>query len=207
MLPVQVLVDVDGLGPAKLETFCQRLDPPARARIIETGDDGNADNIITYQCQWTLDTMTPPIHVQCIMYCVDKLKVWVKEAGAQVQRVRIGVPFRVDDANEFNDYDYLEWIVPMTARNRSNAYRGLRRRVEETLNMNVELNRDYLEMMGSNGSARFFVSRRVPKMPMTDAIGQFKMLKDLLDVWRNSSILSEPWGLKILYDSNRPNDV
>ena len=114
---------------------------------------------------------------------------------------------RVDDANEFNDYDYLEWIVPMTARNRSNAYRGLRRRVEETLNMNVELNRDYLEMMGSNGSARFFVSRRVPKMPMTDAIGQFKMLKDLLDVWRNSSILSEPWGLKILYDSNRPNDV
>ena len=95
----------------------------------------------------------------------------------------------------------------MTARNRSNAYRGLRRRVEETLNMTVELNRDYLEMMESNGSARFFVSRRLPKMPMRDAIDQFKMLNQFLAVWRNSRILSEPWGLKILYDSSRPNDV
>lgn len=206
MLSVQVLVDVDGLGPAIFETFCQRLNPPARARIIETGDDGNADNAITYQCQWTLDTMTP-IHVQHILSCADEFKAWVKEAGGQVQRLRIGVPFRVDNANEFIGYDYLEWIVPMTARNRSNAYRGLRRRVEETLNMNVELNRDYLEMMGSNGSARFFVSTRVPKMPMTDAIGQFKMLNDFLAVWRNSRISSEPWGLKMLYDSSRPNDV
>lgn len=206
MLPVQILVDVDGLGPASLETVCQRLSPPARARIIETGDDGNADNAITSQCRWTLHTMTP-IHVQHILSCADELKAGVKEAGGQVQRVRIGVPFRVDDASEFIGYEYLEWVVPMTARNRSNAYRGLRRRVKETLNMNVELNRDYLEMMGSNGSARFFVSRRVPKMPMTDAIGQFKMLNDFLAVWRNSCILSEPWGLKILYDSSRPNDV
>ena len=206
MLPVQVLVDVDGLGPANFETFCQRLNPPARARIIETGDDGNTDTTITYQCQWTLDTTTP-IHVQRILSRAGELKAWAKEVGGQVQRLRIGVPFRVHNANEFHDYDYLEWIVPMTARNRSNAYRGLRRRVEETLDMTVELNRDYLEMMESNGSARFFVSRRLPKTPMKDAIGQFEMLNHFLAVWRNSRVLSEPWGLKILYDSSRPNDV
>ena len=164
ILPVQVVVDVDGLRPANFETFCQWLNPPARARIKETGKDGNTGTTITYQCQWTLDTTTP-MHVQRILSRVDALKAWVKEAGGQVQRLRIGVLFRLHNANEFHGYDYLQWIVPMAARNRSNAYRELRQRVEETLNITVELNRDYLEMMESNGSPRFFVSRPLPKTP------------------------------------------
>lgn len=204
MLSLQVIVDCDGFGPCKFEKFCQELIPPARARIIETDDDRRLCHPI-YQCHWILEVKMP-MDVQYILSNVHGLEARVQKTGGRVLRLRVGVPMHFDNGSPFCHRDYLEWIVPMTAKDRSNAYLGLRRTLKERQNLNVELSRDYLETMESQGAARFFVTMRVPSMPIEEAFEHFRAL-EFLDRWRNCRILNEPWGTRMLYDSCNPFDA
>ena len=200
---LQVTAYVDGIGPAQFERFCQTLDPPPTARIIEFEDDRDF-RYQQFQCHWTFGGPITKDGVSHIMTQIVGLQQGLNEMGGRVVRMKVGVPMDTGPPN-FPD-DYFEWIVPMTAKNRKGACQGLRRNLKEGMNLEVEIARDYLEMMRFNGVPRFFVKMRLQNVPLENAMKQFISLNDFLDRWRRSDarILNEPWGMRIVYDANEP---
>lgn len=200
---LQVTAYVDGIGPAQLEHLCQTLDPPPTGRIIEFEDDRDF-RYQQFQCHWTFGGPITKDDVSHIMTRIVGLQRGLNEMGGSVVRMKVGVPMDTGPPNLLDSY--FEWIVPMTAKNRKGACRGLRRNLKERMNLEVEVARDCLEMMRFNGVARFFVKMRLQSVPLENAMKQFVSLNDFLDSWRRSEarILNEPFGVRIVYDSNGP---
>lgn len=175
--PMEVIFDVENIGPCKLERLCQEITPPAKARIVEIEDD-RGYCIQVYQCQWTLDQTK---NYDSLM---DEFDHKVTAIGGRVVRNRVAVPIDWNDTREVTNEEYIEWIVPMRAKTRSEACRGLRRALTENIGGTVEISRDCLETISTVG--RFYVTMRFQGMSMQHVIRGIASLHNVLDRWKKS---------------------
>lgn len=190
---MQVTADVENIGPSNLEKVCGEIVPAAKARIVEI-EDARGHCIQTYQGQWTLEQTTSSVSF------FEEFNGKVAALEGRVVRYRIAVPVDLKDTTEVPNESYIECTVPMVAKTRREACRGLSKALADEFSGTAEISRDCLETIHSMG--RFYVTMRFPDMSMQCVKQTIVSLYDFLRRWKKSyaRVEENSCATRIVYD-------